>query len=171
MSGPALGRDDALAGEVGAIEREDVMQAARPRRRWQHARELLVLYAVVALGTVIGGVLRALVSVWAFNLLAPGFPWATLIANVAGSALIGFYAALTAPGGRRPAGPRQRQFVMSGVCGGFTTFSIFSLESLRLAQAAQWQAAGLNVGVSMLACLVAVWLGYVLALRPGRQWR
>jgi CrcB protein len=54
---------------------------------------------------------------------------------------------------------------MSGICGGFTTFSVFSLENIRLALAAHWQAAGLNVVGSVLTCLAAVWVGHALAAR------
>lgn len=153
---------------VDGAGRGDAPPAARVAR-WQHAvRDLLVVYALVGLGSAIGGVLRALVSLWALASPDPGLPWATLFANVAGSFVIGFYAALTGPSGRLRAGPRQQQFVMSGICGGFTTFSVFSLETLRLAQAAHWQAAGLNVVGSVLACLAAVWLGHVLAVHFER---
>jgi CrcB protein len=166
MSGVRASPDDgAAAGAAAAGTGADAGHATSPLRRW---RDAVVLYALVALGTVIGGVLRALVSVWAFNLPGAGLPWATLFANVAGSFLIGFYATLTEPGGRLFAGTRQRQFVMSGLCGGFTTFSIFSLETLRLAQAAQWHGAGLNVAVSVVAWLAAVWAGHVLAARVNR---
>jgi CrcB protein len=161
-------RGPSRAAGVSAAGRGDAPPAVRVPR-WQHAvRDLLVLYTLIALGTVIGGVLRALVSLWTFALPDPGLPWATLFVNVAGSFLIGFYAALTGPSGRLPAGPRQQQFVMSGICGGFTTFSVFSLETFRLAQAAHWQAAGLNVGGSVLACLAAVWVGHVFAARFER---
>lgn len=154
-------------GKSGA-GRGDAPPTARVPR-WQHAvRDQLVLYALIALGSAIGGVLRALVSLWALALPDPGLPWATLFANVAGSFVIGFYAALTGPSGRLPAGPRQQQFVMSGICGGFTTFSVFSLETFRLAQAAHWQAAGVNVVGSVLACLAAVWVGHVFAARCER---
>jgi CrcB protein len=157
--------DGAATGAAAAGTGAGAGGAAGSSRRW---RDAVMLYALVALGTVIGGVLRALVSVWAFNLPGAGWPWATLFANVVGSFLIGFYATLTEPGGRLFAGTRQRQFVMSGLCGGFTTFSIFSLETLRLAQAAQWHGAGLNVGVSVVAWLAAVWAGHVLAARVNR---
>ena len=82
-----------------------------------------------------------------FNLLDPGLPWSTLSANVAGSCLIGSYASLTGPGARLPAGPRPRQFVMSGICGSFTTFSSLSPQTFRLAQAAHRQCTGLCVFV------------------------
>ena len=131
-------------------------------------RQAVVLYGLVALGAVIGGVLRALASSGAVALFGTGFPWGTLFVNVAGSFLIGFYADLTGPDGRVFAGTRQRQFVMTGVCGGFTTFSVFSLETIRLIQSGNMAYAAVNIGVSVVAWLVAVWLGHLLATRLNR---
>jgi len=88
------------------------------------------------MGSVVGGVARYLVSVLFVSQLSDGFPWSTLFVNVTGSFIIGFYSALTGPDGRLMATPRQRQFVMVGICGGYTTFSAFSLETLRLVQSA-----------------------------------
>ena len=93
------------------------------------------LYLAVALGSAIGGSLRWLASELIHAWSGAGFPWGTLFVNVTGSLAIGFYAALAGPDGRLLAGARQRQFVMTGICGGYTTFSVFSLETLRLAQA------------------------------------
>ncbi len=66
------------------------------------------------------------------------------------------------------ASARQRQFVMTGFCGGYTTFSTFSLETFRLLHAGKLQAAYTNIGLSVVAWLVAVWLGYRLANRLNR---
>lgn len=148
------------------VDRAAMPPAAKPPR--PPTRQSLELYAAVALGSVIGGVLRALASLTLPVVLGTGFPWATLFVNVTGSFLIGFYAALTGPDGRMLAGPRQRQFVMTGICGGYTTFSMFSLETLRLWQTGHAAAAALNVGVSIITWLVAVWLGYGLATRLNR---
>jgi CrcB protein len=128
------------------------------------------LYAAVALGSVIGSLLRALASIAfiVFFGLGTGFPVATLIVNVVGSFVIGFYATLTGPDGRVFAGPRHRHFVMTGICGGFTTFSMFSLETLHLAREGQLSVAGANVGISVLAWLTAVFIGHALALRLNR---
>lgn len=133
-------------------------------RRIAHG-DTVVLYGVVALGSALGGTLRALASL---ALAGTALPWATLLVNVAGSFAIGFYATLTGPDGRVFAGPRQRHFVMTGVCGGFTTFSIFSLEALRFVEAGVPGAAGLLVAVSVTAWLAAVWLGHRLAVRLNR---
>jgi fluoride exporter len=139
-----------------------------PKSRWRVARDTAVLYAVVALGSVIGGVLRALASVAVHGHVGPGFPWGTLFVNVTGSLAIGFYATLAGPEGRLFAGTRQRQFVMTGICGGYTTFSIFSLETFQLVRAGDLPAAGLNVGLSVVGSLAAVWLGHILATALNR---
>ena len=142
---------------------------SRPQQvRARALRDAGALYAAIALGTVIGGVLRALASTAAHEALGAGFPWGTLFANVLGSFVIGFYATLTGPDGRVFAGTRRRQFVMTGICGGFTTFSVFSLETMLAARAGDWAAAGLNVAVSLVTWLAAVWLGFALASRLNR---
>lgn len=148
------------------------VRAGSPHRRRARARlrafgRALRLYGAVALGTAIGGVLRALVSLAAFE-LAPGFPWGTLFVNALGSLAISFYATLTGPDGRLIAGSRRRHFVMTGVCGGFTTFSVFSLETVRLVEARAIGAAGLYLGLSVAAWLGAAWLGFRLAARINR---
>ena len=143
---------------------------SHPRRpaRWQTIWDTAGSYISVALGSVVGGVARYLVSVLFMSQLGNGFPWSTLFVNVTGSFIIGFYAALTGPDGRLLAGPRQRQFVMVGICGGYTTFSAFSLETLQLVQSDHLQAASLNIGVSVVSWLAAVWIGHALATRLNR---
>lgn len=64
---------------------------------------------------------------------------------------------------RRLLAPSARQFVMIGVCGGFTTFSSFSLQTLNLARDGEWFRAGANATLSFLLCMIAVWLGHLLA--------
>jgi len=130
-------------------------------------RERLLLYGAVALGTAIGGTARAGLSL-AMPALAGGLPWPTLLANGAGSFLIGLYAALTAPEGRLPAGIRTQHFVMTGLCGGFTSFSIFTLESLRLAQTGRLGLAGAHVALAAVLWMTAVWLGYAAGERFNR---
>jgi CrcB protein len=132
------------------------------------ARETLSLYAVVAIGSVIGSVLRALASLAALAWIGAAFPWGTLFVNVAGSFIIGFYAAITGPNGRIFASVYQRQFVMTGICGGFTTFSVFSLEAFRFLNAGNLALSGLYVGVSIAAWLLSVWLGHALGSRLNR---
>ena len=105
------------------------------------------------------------------SLLIPavaGFPWATLFVNVVGSFIIGFYGTLSGPDGRVFASTRQRQFVMTGFCGGFTTFSAFSLETFRLLHGGMTRTAFAYIAVSVVTWLVAVWLGHMLASRLNR---
>ncbi len=143
--------------------------AGRSRRsRRQALREAALLYLAITAGAVIGGMLRALASMLALAWLGPGFPWGTLFVNVVGSFVIGFFATLTGPDGRIFAGMVQRQFVMTGICGGFTTFSVFSLETFRFAQSGNLALAATYVSVSVVAWLVVVWLGHVAAARINR---
>lgn len=91
------------------------------------------------------------------------FPLGTLVINISGSFVIGLFAGLTGPEGRWLAPPTFRQFFMLGICGGYTTFSSFSLQTLTLAEDNQWFKAGANVLLSVALCLMAVWLGNALA--------
>lgn len=125
-----------------------------------------ILYACVATGSVLGGVARYLVSL-ALQFI-PGLPWATLFVNVTGSFIIGFYGALSGPDGRLFASAQQRQFVMTGFCGGYTTFSAFSLETFKLIQSGHAWIALVNIVVSVVGWLIAVWLGHTLAARFNR---
>jgi CrcB protein len=126
------------------------------------------LYAAVALGSALGAVTRYLCSLAVVALAGTVFPWATLLVNVVGSFLIGLFAAVTAPDGRFLVGPAARQFVMAGFCGGFTTFSVFSLETLLLIDGNRFGLAVLYVGASLLLWLFAVWLGHALGARFNR---
>ena len=89
------------------------------------------------------------------------FPWGTLFCNITGCFIIGLFAMLTGPDGRILVPPDFRQFFMVGVCGGYTTFSSFSLQTLALARAGDMVRAGTNVLASVLFCLIGVWLGAV----------
>lgn len=131
----------------------------------------LHLYVVVALGSVVGGTGRWLSSLALHGQFGDGFPWGTLAVNVVGSFLIGFYGTFTGPEGRLIAGPRQRQFVITGVFGGFTTFSIFSLESVQLVESARYLVAGIYVCVSVVGWMAAVWAGHALATAINRPER
>jgi CrcB protein len=135
---------------------------------WLVIRHAAALYALIAFGSAIGGVLRAIASLAVRTHAGPDFPWGTLFVNVTGSFAIGFYATLTGPGGRLFAGSHRRQFVMTGICGGYTTCSVFSLETLILVQAGYLALAGLNIGVSTVGWLAAVWLGHILAVSLNR---
>lgn len=117
----------------------------------------------VAVGSMIGGLSRFWLAEGFAVWLDSPFPWGTIFINITGSFIIGFFSTLTGPNGRFLVSPGIRQFMMIGICGGYTTFSSFSLQTLNLAQEGTWGQAGLNVGLSVVVCLIAVWLGAVAA--------
>jgi CrcB protein len=120
-------------------------------------------YLWIAIGGALGSVARYWCSGVAARLIGETFPWGTLIVNVVGSLIIGFFATITGPDGRLFVGTIPRQFVMVGICGGFTTFSSFSLQTLNLMHDGEWLYAGANIVGSVITCLVAVWLGHIAA--------
>ena len=124
----------------------------------------MMAYVWIAIGSALGGVARYWCSGVAARLIGETFPWGTLIVNVVGSFIIGFFATLTGPDGRVFASSAARQFVMIGFCGGYTTFSSFSIQTLNLVQDGEWLQAGGNVVGSVVLCLIAVWAGYVAAV-------
>lgn len=130
---------------------------------------MMLSYLWVALGGAVGSVARFWASDLAARSLGTRFPWGTLVVNVTGSFLFGFLASLSSPEGRWPAPAGARTFLLAGLCGGYTTFSAFSAQTLELLHEGQWLAAGANAGLSLLLCLAAVWLGHLAAsaLRPA----
>jgi CrcB protein len=120
-------------------------------------------YLWIAIGGALGSVARYWCSGVAARLIGETFPWGTLIVNVVGSLIIGFFATITGPEGRLLVGTIPRQFVMIGICGGYTTFSSFSIQTLNLLNDGEWLYAGANIVASVVACLLAVWLGHVAA--------
>lgn len=124
----------------------------------------MLLYLFIALGSALGGMARFAISGIVANTLGATFPWGTLVVNVTGSFLIGFIYTLTGPEGRVFASQNMRQFMVAGICGGYTTFSSFSLNTLNLMQDGEWGRAVGNVFSSVACCLLAVWLGHVAAL-------
>jgi CrcB protein len=121
-------------------------------------------YFWIAVGSALGGIARYWCSGVAARLVGETFPWGTFAVNVIGSFIIGFFATLTGPDGRVYVGTTGRQFVMVGICGGYTTFSSFSLQTLNLMNDGEWFRAGANIGLSVLCCLVAVWVGHLAAM-------
>jgi CrcB protein len=124
----------------------------------------MATYVLIALGGALGSVARFWISSLVIERYGQTFPLGTLLVNMSGSLAIGFLAALAEPGGRRQIGPSGRLFLMSGICGGYTTFSSFSLQTLELIRAGEWMKAVTNSVGSVVLCLVAVWLGYALGL-------
>ncbi len=123
----------------------------------------MTAYLLIAIGGALGSVGRFWASGVVANLTGGAFPFGTMFVNVTGAIVIGFFAALTGPEGRVFVGASGRQFVMTGVCGGYTTFSTFSLETMNLVRDGEWLFAGLNAILSVALCLAAVWLGTLAA--------
>ena len=121
-------------------------------------------YLWIFIGGGLGSIARFAASGLVARLVGETFPWGTILVNVTGSFLIGFIATLTGTEGRWLVSPSAREFVMIGVLGGYTTFSSFSLETLTLARDGEWLHAGVNVVVSVILCLAAVWLGHLVAV-------
>jgi CrcB protein len=124
----------------------------------------MLTYVLVGLGGAIGTLARYLISGFVAERGGEIFPFGTLVVNVTGSFVIGLFATLTAPDGRWLVGPSFRQFFMIGICGGYTTFSSFSLQTLTLAQQGEWFRAVANSIASFALCLLAVWLGHFCAM-------
>lgn len=120
-------------------------------------------YFWIAIGSALGGMARYWCSGMVARLIGETFPWGTLAVNVVGSFVIGFFATLSGPDGRLLVSTTARQFVMVGICGGYTTFSSFSLQTLNLVRDGEWLYAGLNIGASVVLCLLSVWMGHILA--------
>lgn len=120
------------------------------------------------LWVMIGGALGTGARFWLSGVVAQRggefFPLGTLIVNVTGSFAIGIFAAIADPQGPLLVSPRLRQFFMIGLCGGYTTFSSFSLQTLDLVQEGDWLKAALNTVLSVLCCLFAVWAGRIIGL-------
>ncbi len=120
----------------------------------------MTLSLYVLAGSALGGLARYWLAIAVAAWLGPAFPWGTLLINVGGSFLIGL------AGAASPA-PTTRAFVMVGLCGGFTTFSSFSLQTLDLLQSGRPLPALAYVAASVLLCLLATWAGWALAAPPA----
>jgi len=133
---------------------------------WEEAR--VQAYLWIAVGGALGSMARYWCTGAAERLFGETFPWGTLLINIFGSFVIGFFVALTSPeGGRYVVDPNVRAFVTVGICGGYTTFSAFSLQAMVLMQEGEWPQAGGYVLGSVLLCLIGVWLGHLLAVQLG----
>ena len=117
---------------------------------------------VVMLGGALGTLARYLVSLAALP-ISGRLPWGTIVINITGSLLIGFFGTLTLAGSRWAAPEPVRLFVMIGFCGGYTTFSSFSLQTLDLIRSGGLARAAFNIAVSVVLCIGAVAVGHALA--------
>ena len=124
---------------------------------------MIKLFLLVGLGSALGGMGRFGVSHWMATRELDYFPYGTLAVNVLGSFLIGVLFYTTLPEGRWPLAQGGREFLLVGFCGGFTTFSTFSFQVLEQLREQQWLAAGANVVLSVVLCLLAVALGVMFA--------
>lgn len=114
-------------------------------------------YLIVFLGAGIGGALRHGVNVAAMRLLGAGYPWGTLAVNIAGSLAMGLLAAWFAFKGDD--GGHWRLFLATGILGGFTTFSAFSLDVALMVERHQLGPAALYVGASVLLSVAGLFVG------------
>lgn len=119
---------------------------------------------VVMLGGAVGTLARYAVSILAFP-ISHRLPWGMILINITGSFIIGFFGTLTLAHGRFPVSENLRLFVMVGVCGGYTSFSSFSLQTLDLLRSGATVRAAINVVASVVLCVTAVAVGHMLAAR------
>jgi fluoride exporter len=125
-------------------------------------------WAWVIIGSALGGMARYGMSGAVARRIGETFPWGTLAVNVSGSFVIGLFAALVAPSGALAGERMAGAFVMIGLCGGYTTFSSFSLQTLNLARDGEWPRTLANIVASAALCLLAVWAGFALGtFTPG----
>ncbi|HEX4139598.1 MAG TPA: fluoride efflux transporter CrcB [Candidatus Methylacidiphilales bacterium] len=128
--------------------------------------QLFNQYLVIALGGALGSVLRFWIGTGIDSAVSKGgqiFPWGTIVVNITGCFIIGFFATVTSPEGRWLVPALARPFVLIGLLGGYTTFSSFSLQTLNLwSDNQRWEALG-NVLISVVLCLVGVWTGAAVA--------
>lgn len=114
-------------------------------------------FIYVGLGGAVGSMLRYAVSLIPYK---QTFPFLTLITNVCGALIIGYIAGIAV---RRNISPNLILFLKTGLCGGFTTFSTFSLEAYNLFQSGSYACAAFYVVLSLLGCFFGAWLGNMLA--------
>jgi CrcB protein len=128
----------------------------------------MMSYLWVMVGSALGGVLRYALTRLTLTVSA-GFPYGTVLINVLGSFVIGYFGTLTLQSGKYAASDNVRLFVMVGICGGFTTFSSFSLQTFDLMRSGAWGRAAANVVLSVVLCVAAVAAGHALAHRQVAQ--
>jgi CrcB protein len=126
-------------------------------------------YLWVTIGSAIGGLLRYTITRWTLT-ISMSFPYGTVFINVLGSFVIGYFGTLTLQSGKFAASDNTRLFVMVGLCGGFTTFSSFSLQTFDLLRTGAWGRALANAVFSVVLCVAAVAAGHFLAQQSVAKW-
>jgi len=122
----------------------------------------MLAWLAVAVGGAIGSLARFWLTGLMTMLTGPQFPWGTLLINVLGSFVIGLVAGLTLTPARVMMHPDLRIFLMTGICGGFTTFSSFSLQTLELLQAGEVAPALGYILGSLVLCVLGTFGGWTL---------
>lgn len=122
-----------------------------------------MIYVLIALGGALGSIARYWLSGVVETQVGSAFPWGTFLVNLSGCILIGFFAGLGSAGARWFAGQEARALLLVGLCGGYTTFSAFSLQTLELLRAGDGLRAVGYTLASVIVCLLGVWLGQLLA--------
>jgi CrcB protein len=120
---------------------------------------MIATLAQVALGGAIGASLRYLSGVAAIRMIGPGFPWATVFVNIVGSAIMGAIVVILA----HKDATRLAPFLMTGILGGFTTFSAFSLDAMKMIEAGDTVRAGAYIMGTVVLALAAFVAGQMLA--------
>jgi fluoride exporter len=120
-----------------------------------------VAYLWIALGAVVGASARYFLSGYIARSFASSFPYGTLIINITGSLVLGFFLALASE--RMLLDVRWRWLIAIGFCGSYTTFSSYAFETFALFEQGQWLLVAWNVVASNVLCLVSVVLGAALA--------
>ncbi|HEX6502642.1 MAG TPA: fluoride efflux transporter CrcB [Terriglobales bacterium] len=118
-------------------------------------------FVIVALGAIFGANLRYILSRLVAKLIGPAFPYGTLLINVSGSFIVGWFMIWTTE--RVLVDPRWRLLIVIGFCGGFTTFSSYAFETMAYFEQGQWGLMATNIFANNLLSLLAVLAGMALA--------